>query len=109
MWWPRCFCPVGWMPEKMRVMCAATVANAGRDFAPMRIGRMRPRMAAPPQTRSPPSCRSTPAEQQPEWPDADHARDVREQLLGMPPLVFAGGARQLQAALAAAAAGRRVL
>src|SRR5437763_2497634 len=97
------------MPEKMRVMCAATVANAGRAFAPMRIGRMRARMAAPPEIWSPASWRSIPAEQQPEWPDADHARDVRERLLGMPPLVFAGEARNLQAALAEVAAGRGFL
>src|SRR5690242_3425481 len=97
------------MPEKMRVMCAATVANAGRDFAAMRIGRMRARMAAPPEIWSPASWRSIPAEQQPEWPDPDHARDVREQLLGMPPLVFAGEARNLQAALAEVAAGRGFL
>jgi len=90
-------------------MCAATVANAGRGFAAMRIGRMRARMAAPPETWSPASWRSIPAEQQPEWPDADHARDVREQLLGMPPLVFAGEARNLQAALAEVAAGRGFL
>ena len=66
-------------------------------------------MAAPPETWSPASWRSIPAEQQPEWPDADHARDVREQLLGMPPLVFAGEARNLQAALAEVAAGRGFL
>src|SRR5436305_8034354 len=97
------------MPEKMRVICAATVANAARDFVPMCIGRMRARMAAPPETWSPASWRSIPAEQQPEWPDADHAGDVREQLLGMPPLVFAGEARNLQAALAEVAAGRGFL
>ena len=66
-------------------------------------------MAAPPEIWSPASWRSIPAEQQPEWPDADHARDVREQLLGMPPLVFAGEARNLQAALAEVAAGRGFL
>jgi len=66
-------------------------------------------MAAPPEIWSPASWRSIPAEQQPEWPDPDHARDVREQLLGMPPLVFAGEARNLQAALAEVAAGRGFL
>ena len=66
-------------------------------------------MAAPPETWSPASWRSIPAEQQPEWPDSDHARGVREQLLGMPPLVFAGEARNLQAALAEVAAGRGFL
>src|SRR5437763_6017680 len=97
------------MPEKMRVMCAATVANAGRAFAPMRIGRMRARMAAPPEIWSPSSWHGLEPLQQPEWPDADHARDVRERLLGMPPLVFAGEARNLQAALAEVAAGRGFL
>ena len=66
-------------------------------------------MAAPPSTWSPSSWRSIPAEQQPEWPDSEHARDVRERLLGMPPLVFAGEARNLQATLAEVAAGRGFL
>ncbi len=66
-------------------------------------------MAAPPSTWSPSSWRSIPAEQQPEWPDAEHAREVRERLLGMPPLVFAGEARNLQATLAEVAAGRGFL
>jgi 3-deoxy-7-phosphoheptulonate synthase len=66
-------------------------------------------MAAPPSTWSPSSWRSIPAEQQPEWPDAEHAREVRERLGGMPPLVFAGEARNLQATLAEVAAGRGFL
>src|SRR5437763_11363783 len=97
------------MPEKMRVMCAATVANAGRAFAPMRIGRMRARMAAPPEIWSPSSWHGLEPLQQPDWPDPDHLRRVRERLLGMPPLVFAGEARNLQAALADVAGGRGFL
>src|SRR5690242_2651609 len=97
------------MPEKTRVMCAATVANPARDFGPMRIGRMPAEMAAPPSTWSPSAWRAIAAEQQPEWPDGEHAREVRERLLGMPPLVFAGEARNLQAALAEVAAGRGFL
>ena len=66
-------------------------------------------MAAPPSTWSPSSWRALPAAQQPEWPDSEHAREMRERLLGMPPLVFAGEARNLQAALAEVAAGRAFL
>ncbi len=66
-------------------------------------------MAAPASTWSPSSWRALPAAQQPEWPDPEHAREMRERLLGLPPLVFAGEARNLQAALAEVAAGRGFL
>src|SRR5438045_3318069 len=70
----RCFCPVGWMPEKMRVMCAATVANAGRAFAPTRIGRMRARRAAPREIWSAASAGAVPRAPPPERPDAGAGR-----------------------------------
>src|SRR6185503_5137296 len=47
--------------------------------------------------------------QQPLWPDAGRAEIAREQLRGMPPLVFAGEARALTDALAEVAAGRAFL
>ena len=75
----------------------------------MGAGRMRPKWQRPPSTWSPSSWRALPAAQQPEWPDSEHAREMRERLLGMPPLVFAGEARNLQAALAEVAAGRGFL
>ncbi len=64
---------------------------------------------SPPATWSPALWRSAPARQQPEWPDADRAEEVRRRLAGLPPLVFAGEARRLTDALAEVAAGRAFL
>ena len=58
---------------------------------------------------SPTSWRNLPAEQQPEWPDAGELEAVLKDLGDMPPLVFAGEARSLKAALARAAAGEAFL
>jgi 3-deoxy-7-phosphoheptulonate synthase len=70
-------------------------------------------MAVQPQdeapTWSPDSWRSRPAAQQPAWPDEEHLASVRGRLSAMPPLVFAGEARHLSAALADVAAGRAFL
>jgi 3-deoxy-7-phosphoheptulonate synthase len=60
-------------------------------------------------TWSPASWRALPARHQPEWPDEARAESVRERLAALPPLVFAGEARQLTAALAEVAAGRAFL
>jgi len=60
-------------------------------------------------TWSPSSWRDFEALQQPEWPDPAHAERVRARLHALPPLVFAGEARQVQAALAQVAAGRSFL
>jgi 3-deoxy-7-phosphoheptulonate synthase len=53
----------------------------------------------------PSSWRTRPAAQQPEWPDDAALDDALAQLRAMPPLVFAGEARSLRAALAQVAAG----
>jgi 3-deoxy-7-phosphoheptulonate synthase len=66
-------------------------------------------MAVTPSTWSPSSWRGHPALQQPEWPDAEQADAARARLAAIPPLVFAGEARQLRAALAEVAAGRAFL
>src|SRR6476646_11301076 len=58
---------------------------------------------------TPASWREHEALQQPLWPDAGRAEIAREQLRGMPPLVFAGEARALTDALAEVAAGRAFL
>ena len=58
---------------------------------------------------SPSSWRSYPALHQPEWPSEERAEAVRGKLATVPPLVFAGEARQLRAALAEVAAGRAFL
>src|SRR3954469_20781349 len=58
---------------------------------------------------SPSSWRSYPALHQPEWPDDERAEAARAKLAGVPPLVFAGEARQLRSALAEVAAGRAFL
>src|SRR5262245_62460565 len=58
---------------------------------------------------SPSSWRSHPALHQPEWPSEERAESAREKLATLPPLVFAGEARQLSSALAEVAAGRAFL
>ncbi|HEY3239318.1 MAG TPA: 3-deoxy-7-phosphoheptulonate synthase class II, partial [Acidimicrobiia bacterium] len=58
---------------------------------------------------SPGSWRSRPAVQQPTWPDPAAHDAALERIARQPPLVFAGEARALTAALAQVAAGRAVL
>jgi 3-deoxy-7-phosphoheptulonate synthase len=60
-------------------------------------------------TWTPSSWRELPADQQPDWPDAAQLDRALKQLATYPPLVFAGEARNLQAALAEVAAGRSFL
>ena len=55
---------------------------------------------------NPGTWRSFPARQMPEYPDPERLRAVESQIANYPPLVFAGEARDLRAALAEAAAGR---
>jgi 3-deoxy-7-phosphoheptulonate synthase len=56
-------------------------------------------------TWTPTSWRSRPADQIPSWPDPDALEAVHTELRRLPPLVFAGEARSLQAALARAGRG----
>jgi 3-deoxy-7-phosphoheptulonate synthase len=58
---------------------------------------------------APSSWRSRPAAQQPTWPDDAHVERVEKQLAALPPLVFAGEARQLTAELARVAEGEAFL
>jgi 3-deoxy-7-phosphoheptulonate synthase len=58
---------------------------------------------------SPSSWRSAPAAHQPAWPDEERAEAALAQLKAMPPLVFAGEARSLEAALAEVCSGRAFL
>ncbi|MDQ1402664.1 MAG: 3-deoxy-7-phosphoheptulonate synthase [Actinomycetota bacterium] len=58
---------------------------------------------------SPGSWRERPVEQQPDWPDEAALDRALKQLSGLPPLVFAGEARQLTDALAAVQGGRAFL
>jgi 3-deoxy-7-phosphoheptulonate synthase len=58
---------------------------------------------------SPDSWRSRPAEQQPDWPDAAALETALEELRSLPPLVFAGEARQLTESLAAVSEGNAFL
>jgi 3-deoxy-7-phosphoheptulonate synthase len=60
-------------------------------------------------TWSPSSWRDRQALQQPEWPERDAVERVRQRLHTLPPLVFAGEARQVRSALAEVAAGRAFL
>jgi 3-deoxy-7-phosphoheptulonate synthase len=57
------------------------------------------------QTWTPSSWRSLPAAQQPEWPEPAVLEEVLAELGRLPPLVFAGEARSLKAALARAGRG----
>ncbi|MGI8861841.1 MAG: class II 3-deoxy-7-phosphoheptulonate synthase [Gaiellaceae bacterium] len=66
-------------------------------------------MAVTPATWMPSSWRSRPARHQPEWPDEARAEAALAQLKAMPPLVFAGEARDLQAALGDVVAGKAFL
>jgi 3-deoxy-7-phosphoheptulonate synthase len=66
-------------------------------------------MAVVDSTWSPSSWRDREALQQPEWPDAARARETLAKLHSLPPLVFAGEARQVRSALAEVAAGRAFL
>ena len=66
-------------------------------------------MAVVDSTWSPSSWRELEALQQPEWPDDARVADVSRRLHALPPLVFAGEARQVQAALGQVAAGRGFL
>ncbi len=55
------------------------------------------------------SWRALPADQQPQWPDAAALAAVTAKLRRMPPLVFAGECRTLQARLAAVSRGEAFL
>src|SRR6202012_182504 len=55
------------------------------------------------------SWRTKPIKQAPEYPDANALTAVEKQLRGYPPLVFAGEARRLKAALGKVAAGQAFL
>ncbi len=63
----------------------------------------------PEQSWSPDDWRGLSAEQQPDWPDQAAVDEVLGQVAKLPPLVFAGEARTLQAALANVAAGHGFL
>ncbi len=66
-------------------------------------------MAVTPATWTPSSWREHGALHQPGWPDAAAAEAAVEGLRALPPLVFAGEARELQSALGEVAAGRAFL
>ncbi|MDA8073781.1 MAG: 3-deoxy-7-phosphoheptulonate synthase, partial [Actinomycetota bacterium] len=51
------------------------------------------------------SWRTRPAEQQPNWPDAEDLKDAEATLAGLPPLVIASEARRLTSALAQVSRG----
>ena len=66
-------------------------------------------MATTESTWTPSSWDALPAAQQPEWPDPEALATVRERLRALPPLVFAGEARALLAALGEVCEGRAFL
>ncbi len=58
---------------------------------------------------SPTSWRNKPIQQQPEYPDAEHLKRVEGTLASLPPLVFAGEARELRRQFAEVTQGRAFL
>jgi 3-deoxy-7-phosphoheptulonate synthase len=58
---------------------------------------------------TPDGWRNLPAAQQPDWPDPAALQAALDQVAALPPLVFAGEARTLEASLAEVAAGRGFL
>ena len=66
-------------------------------------------MAVTESTWSPSTWREFPAHHQPEWPDEQRAEEARTTLRGVPPLVFAGEARQLLSSLGSVANGEAFL
>ncbi|MCP4224197.1 MAG: 3-deoxy-7-phosphoheptulonate synthase, partial [Actinomycetia bacterium] len=65
---------------------------------------------APPTPRwNPQTWRTRPAAHQPTWPDSTELERVEKELSTVPPLVFAGEARELKAKLAAVAKGNAFL
>ena len=66
-------------------------------------------MAAVAQAWTPTSWQSRTAQQQPDWPDQGDLDRALKQISSYPPLVFAGEARSLQAALAQVSAGNAFL
>src|SRR3954471_236731 len=89
-----------------------TVGRSGADPA-LPVGGAQSEQAAGrgerPNNWTPTTWREHPAEQQPEWPDPDGLDRVLKTLATLPPLVFAGEARQLTAALAEVQAGNAFL
>jgi 3-deoxy-7-phosphoheptulonate synthase len=87
-------------------------AHGSRPLHP--TGDPDPGLAALPDAASesgwtPSSWRSLPAAQQPDWPDPEALAAVRDRLSALPPLVFAGEARALLAALGEVCEGRAFL
>lgn len=60
-------------------------------------------------TWTPSSWQAFPAAQQPSWPDENELTNALKQIASFPPLVFAGEARSLQAALGQVASGNAFL
>jgi 3-deoxy-7-phosphoheptulonate synthase len=58
---------------------------------------------------SPTSWRAKPIQQQPEYPDAEHLKRVEGTLASLPPLVFAGEARELRRQFSEVTQGRAFL
>src|SRR5262249_38109937 len=67
------------------------------------------RMAVTERGWAPDSWRALPVGQQPDWPDQTALAAVRDRLRELPPLVFAGEARNLLASLGDVAEGRAFL
>jgi len=66
-------------------------------------------IAAVAQAWTPSSWQTLPAQQQPDWPDVADLDRALKQISSYPPLVFAGEARSLQAALGQVSAGNAFL
>ena len=83
-------------PQRSICICAAVLSPPVLPFQ---------RGAEHLQQWTPDSWRSREAKQQPEYPDAEAIGSIVEELRRMPPLIFAGECRNLQAKLAACSTG----
>src|SRR5581483_3572103 len=85
------------------------VVTRALSHTALRSGRSSATLFAVPSQWSPSSWRERPAEQQPEWPDEAALERVLKQLTTLPPLVFAGEARNLTEHLRRVAEGEAFL
>src|SRR5579872_5593811 len=96
-------------PRRARFRTRQLDSESERMHGPEPIARPFTLVAMTVEAWSPTSWRARPAAQQPPWPEPAEVERVLVELAALPPLVFAGEARRLRAALGEVAAGRAFL